>query len=146
MKKIFILLIVSASVCACGSTDKKVKSEPFAPPTENATSTTDLTTIEWLDSTSIDLGSIKEGQIVEVQYHFKNTGDKNLVIENVAASCGCTVAEKPEKPIAPGQEDVIKAKFDSRGKMGQQVKNITVTANTTPEKFQNLTFKVQVTE
>ena len=31
------------------------------------------------------------------------------------ASCGCTVPEKPEKPFAPGEEGVIKAKFDSHG-------------------------------
>jgi Protein of unknown function (DUF1573) len=131
MKNLLILLVVTGFV-ACQTSDKKTTGE--------------TTTIQWLDSTTLDLGSIKEGQILEVQYHFKNTGDKNLVIEDVSASCGCTVAEKPEKPIAPGKEDVIKAKFDSRSKSGPQFKTLMVTANTTPEKVHNLSFKVQVTE
>ena len=106
-----------------------------------------FTTIEWLDSTVKDLGKIKEGQVVEVSYRFKNTGDKPLIIAVVTASCGCTVPEKPEKPIAPGQEDVIKAKFDSKGRpKGEARKDVFVTANTKPESSMQLSFKVEITE
>ena len=71
------------------------------------------TTVLWLDSTQ-NLGNLMEGTVVDVQFRFKNTGNKMLVITDVAASCGCTVPEKPEKPIAPGAEGVIKATFDSK--------------------------------
>lgn len=138
MKKLIILLIATTALFACQSTDKKTKElskKPGAP--------IETTSIQWLDSTSVNLGKIKEGQVVEVSYRFKNSGDKNLVIESVNASCGCTVPERPEKPIAPGEEDVIKAKFDSRGKPGHQQKTITVVSNT-PENTQTLSFSVEV--
>ena len=33
-------------------------------------------------------------------FEIKNISDKPVVVENASASCGCTVPEKPEKPIA----------------------------------------------
>ncbi|HAD11713.1 MAG TPA: DUF1573 domain-containing protein, partial [Saprospirales bacterium] len=48
------------------------------------------------------------------------------------SSCGCTVPEWPEEPIPPGGTGEIKAKFDTEGKMKEQKKTITVTANTYP--------------
>jgi hypothetical protein len=152
MKRILIIFGITCVMASCGSDEKGVNdktagsdnSAPFAPPPSAADPAT-LTTVAWLDSTSIDLGRIKEGQVVEARFHFKNTGDKNLVIERVSASCGCTVPETPEKPIPPGGEDVIKAKFDSRGKPGEQHKEVYVTANIA-EGTQTLRFKVEVTK
>lgn len=144
MKNIFILLILAVSIAACESTEKKTENGTSVPTESGAApASAELTTIEWLDSTYSDLGSVKEGQLVEVSFRFKNTGNKNLVIENVSASCGCTVPEKPEEPFAPGKEGVIKARFDSRGKPGIQKKIITVVANT-EGKISNLEFQVQV--
>ncbi|MEI9807904.1 MAG: DUF1573 domain-containing protein [Bacteroidota bacterium] len=60
--------------------------------------------------------------------------------------CGCTVPEKPEQPIAPGQQDVIKAKFNSSGQhKGENRKSITVRANTDPSEIQ-LSFRVEITD
>jgi hypothetical protein len=94
----------------------------------------DLTSLQWIDSLR-DFGKIKEGQKLEVVFAFKNTGDKPLVIANVQPGCGCTVAEKPEAPIAPGEEGKIKAVFDSNGKPGKVRKSMTVTANTNPSSW-----------
>ena len=77
-------------------------------------------------------------------YRFRNSGNKNLIIEDVRASCGCTVPEKPEKPLAPGEEGVIKAKFDSKGRVGPQSKTVTVVANAIPIREFYLQFKVEV--
>jgi hypothetical protein len=46
------------------------------------------TTILWLDSVQ-NLGNVMEGTVVNVQFKFKNTGDKVLVVSDVAASCHC---------------------------------------------------------
>src|SRR5680860_207837 len=37
-----------------------------------------------------EFGTIKEGEKVEHQFNFTNTGESPLVISNVQASCGCT--------------------------------------------------------
>ena len=66
-----------------------------------------------------------------------------LIIKNVTASCGCTIPEKPEEPIAPGNTGKIKATFDSRGRAGMNQKVITVVANT-KETIHTLIFDVDV--
>jgi len=114
--------------------------------TANANDPGSVTTIQWLDSTHQELGKVKEGGVVEVSWKFKNTGDKPLVISNVNASCGCTVADKPEQPIAPGKEGVISAKFDSKGRDGVQRKDVYVTANTSENTNHQLSFSVDVTK
>ena len=84
-----------------------------------------------------------EGTVVNVQFKFKNTGDKMLIVSDVAASCGCTVPEKPEKPIAPGADGIIKATFDSKGRMGSNHKVLTAIVNT-ENRTQQLVFNVEV--
>jgi hypothetical protein len=145
MKKVAFLLLIMAALVSCESKDQKAGSATLSTDDKKAEADPSaVTSIQWIDSTFQDLGKVKEGTVVEVTYRFKNTGDKNLVIENAQPSCGCTVPEKPEQPIAPGGTDVIKAKFDSKGRPGVNNKTITVTANTTPEKQHQLNFKVEV--
>lgn len=79
-----------------------------------------------------DFGTVKEGTDVSHEYRFKNTGDKPLVVTAAMASCGCTVPEKPEHPIAPGETGSIKATFHSQGRVGPASKTITVVSNTEP--------------
>ncbi len=105
---------------------------------------TQLTTIEWLDSTNKNFGKITEGQKLQVTFRFRNSGQKPLVIQRVQASCGCTIAEQPEAPVAPGQEDQIKASFNSEGRTGINHKTLTVYANTVGSTTQDLRFEVAV--
>lgn len=82
------------------------------------------------DETEHDFGTIKEGQTVENQFKFTNSGKSDLIITNAQASCGCTVAEYPKDAVKPNQEGIIKVKFSSEGKHGKQEKSITISANT----------------
>ena len=135
MKNLLIILVVAVGLAACGTADKK------------AGGSGDTTTVQWLDSTFMDLGKVTRDSVVEVAFHFKNTGDNNLIVENVAPGCGCTDPEMPKEPVAPVKEGVIKAKFKSAGQaIGSHTKNITVTANTAPSKTTQLMFRVDITE
>lgn len=89
------------------------------------------TTVQIIDSV-FDFGKLTDGEVVEFSYRFKNTGKEPLIIENAAASCGCTVPEKPEAPIKPGETGFIKVKFNSEGRVGQAHKTVTVTSNASP--------------
>jgi hypothetical protein len=112
---------------------------------EAAGDTSNFTSIQWLDSTTQNLGKIQEGQIAEVSWHFKNTGDKPLVIVNANPSCGCTIAEKPQEPIAPGGEGLIKAKYDSKGQgEGMKEKTVMVQTNTKNSSNYQLSFRAEV--
>jgi len=156
MKKAFILFAVTASLMACKSSDKKadvshINQDSLAKmnvlngvtPVAVPVDTTNFTTIEWLDSTYLDLGDKKEGKEIAIGFRFKNTGTKNLVIESVSAQCGCTIPEKPEKPFAPGEEGVIKAKFNGNGH-DETRKQIYVKANTMPYGADTLTFRTNL--
>ncbi len=91
----------------------------------------DSTTVEIIDS-AYDFGKVLDGEKVEYNYRFKNIGTKPLVIINASATCGCTVPQKPEKPILPGEIGFIKVVFDSKGRAGSTHKSITVTSNAHP--------------
>ncbi len=111
---------------------------PNAPVAEEAAPAIPLTTIKFAEST-FDFGQIKQGETVTHKFKFTNTGSNPLVLENVKPSCGCTAINWPKEPIAPQQTGEIEAQFNSTGKAGDQLKNITITLNTV-EHLERLTF------
>jgi len=146
MKNFVIIMVAIVCFAGCQSADNKVKLTNEQK--ENALKdSSNYTTIQWLDSTFRDFGKVKQGEVLEVSYHFKNTGDHNLIVSDVRPGCGCTDPVKPEEPIAPGKEGVIKAKFNSKGQaIGENRKYITVTANTKPSPNTQLSFRAEVTK
>lgn len=79
---------------------------------------------------SYDFGTVKEeaGKITH-EFTFKNSGDAPLVIQNVVASCGCTVPTWSKEPIAPGATGVISVTYTTTGRPNAFTKNITVANN-----------------
>ncbi len=158
MKRIFFPLLMIAALAACNSADKPAEdhtghkhgeeTDKAAEIAKTLQDSANYTSIEWIDSTFKDMGKIKKGQKIEVSFPLKNIGNKNLVISQVDAGCGCTVPEKPEKPIAPGGQEVIKAVFDSQNQsVGTPLrKTVSVVANTMPSTTHLLTFSVTVVE
>jgi hypothetical protein len=76
-----------------------------------------------------NFGTIKQGDVVNYDFEFTNTGKEPLVITQASGSCGCTVPTWPKEPIAPGAKAVIKVTFNSAGKMGMQDKTVTLQSN-----------------
>ena len=107
-----------------------------------AASSAPPTTVQIIDSV-FDFGKVTDGEIVEFSYRFKNTGTQPLIVSNASASCGCTVPEKPEAPIKPGETGFIKVKFSSEGRVGVAHKTVTVLSNASPA-FPELLLKGEV--
>lgn len=103
----------------------------------------DATTVSF-NKKEHNFGTIDEGKTVTTNFVITNTGNKDLIIQNAAASCGCTVPDYPKYPIKPGKSGNIKVSFDSSGKPGQQQKTVTVTANI-PNGSEILTIRTNVT-
>ncbi len=82
--------------------------------------------------TEFNFGKVKAGEKVRHEYSFKNTGKEPLIISNAKGSCGCTVPQWPKEPVPVGGEGKIMVEFDSKGKSGNQTKQVTITANTDP--------------
>lgn len=97
------------------------------------------------DELTHNFGPMKEGEQVEYNFKFKNTGDGDLLIVNAVPSCGCTVPDYPKGLIKPGETGIMKIKFDSKGKVGTFDKTISVTSNTEPRET-ILTISGEVTE
>lgn len=80
-----------------------------------------------------DAGTVIKGEIISAKFVVKNTGSYPLVIGEVKGSCTCTVASKPEDPIQPGEEGIIKAEIDTdRTSSGAITKSVNIVANTEP--------------
>lgn len=84
------------------------------------------------DEPEFDFGTVKEGEIVKHIFKFTNVGKVPLTVLKARSTCGCTIPEWSEEPIPPGGKGEIIAKFNTEGKSNNQVKMITVTANTYP--------------
>lgn len=150
MKKFITLLFLPILLFACDvkrkdkiADDSKTDSIKLARfKTEQEEAMKNTTTVQIIDSV-FNFGTISEGEKVEYSYRFKNTGSNPLVIFNASASCGCTVPEKPEKPILPGETGFIKVVFNSNGRKGHNEKDVNVASNANPS-FSVLKLKGEV--
>ena len=135
-----ITVVVAALLFSCSGRDKtntRVETNML----QDSLATT---TVMLIDSIH-DFGTVTEGEMVEFSFRFKNSGKKPLIVSNVNASCGCTVPEKPEEPVMPGEMGYIKVKFNSDRRPGQTSKSVNVVANTVPA-FPDLLLKGIVLE
>jgi len=143
--KYLVVFMLSGLIGSCANSDKKDSSSNRDSLNRVAVNdSANFTNLQWVDSTFQDLGKVTEGQVVDISWHLQNTGTKPLVIADVRPGCGCTVADKPTQPIAPGEESIIRAKFDSKNQSdGEHRKNVTVVANTKDNTY-ILSFKVDI--
>jgi hypothetical protein len=124
-----VFILISLLYIACGVGDSK----PIDP-----SDSTKFTTVQWID-TLVDFGSVTSGQRVNVQFRFKNTGKKPLIVATVAAGCGCTIPEYSKEPVMPGEEGYVKAVFNSINQPPVVHKTIAVGMNTKEQSY-TLTF------
>ena len=129
MKKLFILAIAALSFTACRNANNSTP-ETNADGTAKAVNPDAAVVV--FEREIFDFGKITQGDKVEHEFKFKNTGKSPLIVSNATATCGCTVPEIPKEPILPGKEGVIKVVFNSEGKEGMQDKVVTVTSNANP--------------
>ena len=109
---------------------KKINAENVKAVEERIDKDYDSAEIEF-EFDSYDFGEVKDGEIVEVDFNFTNSGKSDLIIFDASASCGCTVPEYPQNVnIKPGQSDKLKVRFDTANKPGKQIKSVTLTTNT----------------
>ena len=86
------------------------------------------------NETVYDFGqiSLKKGKVSH-EFTFTNAGEKNLVITDARADCGCTRPEYSDAPVAPGKKGTVKVTFAPAAK-GFFSKKVTITTNGSPRK------------
>jgi hypothetical protein len=107
-------------------------------PVQSTIKTAVASAISW-KSDSVDVGTIPQGTPKSIDFEFKNTGDKAIIITNVKPACGCTAADYTKDPIAPGKTGYVKATYNAAA-AGAFTKTVTVTTNA-EETPKVLTFK-----
>lgn len=134
MKKIIISGCVLV-LLSCGEkkSDGKISSDliNFSETANGKVDKSKLPVIKFTEE-NFDYGKIIQGEKVSHTFTFKNEGKSNLIVASAKASCGCTVAEPPKEPIAPGAVGKIDVVFDSNGKSGRVSKSISVITNCEP--------------
>lgn len=139
MKKYIILLFCTLSITACQEEKKETKEDkgllstdivnnPMSAEGVDSVAYEDLPTMDFED-TLHNFGNITDGQKATHYFKFTNNGKTPLIVSHAKGSCGCTVAEYPRDPIAPGESGVMKVVFDSKDKSGHQEKSVAITTN-----------------
>lgn len=134
-KTLFFMLLVMSIVVSCNNDQGGVSTDLIHNPI-TASGEGDLDELPAFEfrETLHDFGTVIEGEKVLYSFKFKNTGNMDLIISGVSASCGCTATKYTKDPIPPGEGGVVTVTFDSRKRKGFQNKAVTVAANTQPNK------------
>lgn len=129
MKKMMIGLCILCTLFSCDirNNDKKAAAQL----SQTNQHFNDTTTVQMIDSV-YNFGKVTDGENVVFSYRFRNTGNKALIVSSASASCGCTVPEKPEEPIQPGETGFLKVVFNSKGRVGPVHKEVNVVSNAYP--------------
>ena len=136
MKKMYIVCAVAVLLAVTGCKGKPaqeadvdlIRNPRSAQGYDNAEKMPVLT----FDSDMHDFGRLSAGESISYSFHFRNTGNADLVISSTSATCGCTVADYPKGRIVPGGEGYVTVTFKSAGKAGQQYQEVTVVSNAQP--------------
>jgi hypothetical protein len=75
------------------------------------------------------LGRVAKGSFTTKEISISNSGNTLLKIDNVEASCGCTVPVLTKDILAPGEKTTLKITFSAPNKVGKEVKFVTLYSN-----------------
>jgi hypothetical protein len=81
-----------------------------------------------VDTLVHDAGRVRHGERVEARFEIRNEGEADLVIREVQAACGCTVASFDPR-IPPEGSGSVRARLDTATLAGPVAKTITVLSN-----------------
>jgi hypothetical protein len=85
--------------------------------------------IIYFPETQHDFGKVNEGNVVEYTFVFRNSGGSTLSVKDVRTSCGCTAALVSKDNLEPGEEGTIKIELDTKNRLGNMSRTITVQSN-----------------
>ena len=99
------------------------------------------TTIE-INNRNLNLGEIKQGDIVKADFIIKNSGDELLIIYNINPDCLCSDAILTKNIIQPNDTAKISLMVNTKGKSGFYNISSTITANTKDAYYVKVLMKI----
>ncbi len=143
---IFSIAFLSVVPCAYAAS-----TPPPAGQSEGAASSVPPDTVAFIgprlhfDAPVFDFGQVEQGEKVTHAFRFTNQGNRDLHVQSVKTSCGCTAAVIAADTIPPGTEGSIEATFDTKRFAGQKAKNIRVHTNDPLSPVTTLTIQGEIT-
>ncbi len=87
------------------------------------------------DATELSVRATPDAGEIKAEYHFKNDGDKELIVLALDGECSCTSAKSDRVRYRPGESGVIQVTYVPKiGDSGAQQKKVTISTDdaTTP--------------
>ena len=101
-----------------------------------------------LETAELDLGNVVNGDVVVREVQINNTGDAELVIDEITTSCSCTKATVSPMNISPGESGVLQIEFDSGfhgpDLDGQLIRQVFIKSNDTQQPETQIELNVYV--
>ena len=97
-----------------------------------------------VDKPVFDFGRVEQGEKVTHEFRFTNQGNRDLRVQSVKTSCGCTAAVIAADTIPPGTEGTIQATFDTKQFAGRKAKDIRVHTNDPLSPVTTLTLRGEI--
>ncbi|HRG68339.1 MAG: DUF1573 domain-containing protein [Saprospiraceae bacterium] len=81
---------------------------------------------------SIDFGTVRQGDTIRQTYVLYNRGKTSLLISKVSSSCGCASPEILKNHLESGDSTLLNIIFTTQDQIGNQEKTFTIYSNTHP--------------
>ena len=120
MPRVCLLLLLAASLAACGA--RQVKTERKG----RIITLTDKI-LDTGGTDTVRFGRLGSGEIAVLRLWLANDASRPVAVASYRRSCGCTTLEFDAQPIAPGDARQVTLTFDSRGERGWQLKALDIT-------------------
>jgi hypothetical protein len=76
-----------------------------------------------------DFGRVRPRRTLRKEFRLLNLGDRDLVIERISRSCGCTAATADELTLAPGASTPLRVAVETRDSSGPVEHQVLVRTN-----------------
>ncbi len=131
MKNTIVIFIVALLLVSCGNR-KRSGTENDEPKAANVIDMNSSRAV-YTDRDTIELGTVKSGEIVQYQLGVRNTDSVAMLILDVTSSCGCTALDFDTVPILPGDTGFVTIQYDSKDQSGSQLKMVRLFTSLDPQ-------------
>lgn len=95
---------------------------------------------------SFDFGRTLPHRTLRKEFTLRNAGERDLVIEKVSTSCGCTAAIAGETTLKPGRTTPLTVTLDTRDGRGRVERKVMVRSNDPATPLLEVTLSATVAE
>lgn len=95
-----------------------------------ATNDTKVPKLMFIGKRIVNIGVVKEGEIIKQKIFFTNTGNTPLIIKDITKSCNCTEVVLKEPRTFPGDTNYMSIAVDTKRKVGINVIDVVLNTNT----------------